>query len=296
MPSSALLSRRNIRSYVLALAAFALALWCEVAFNRTTARFTFLAFAPVVALTAWWGGRQLALLVIGLSVIASDYYLLGPGTLFTFASATEGIALLGFAASWSVVVVLASALSLQIEREREARSAAERGAAQAHRLAQTTAALGQARSSAEAIESTVQEPLHWLAANAGIFFVFSEDEKHITVARSVGHTLSLGETWDLDSFGEHSPFAESMQRLAPIVIGSAATRKPEYSVWAAQGPWRDHEANLILPIAVERRVVAFLQLDFRSPREFTRRGTRVRVRALLACGTGDRPYVVPRSG
>jgi signal transduction histidine kinase len=270
MPSSAVLFwHRYMRIYVLTLAAFALALWCEIALNRGMARFTFLAFAPAVALSAWLGGRAPALWVVGLSVVAADYFLLGPGRLFRFDSVTEAVALLLFAASWSVVAVLAAAVSRQVERERGAKAAAERGASHAHRLAQTTAALGQARTSSEAIESTLQEPLHWLGADAGIFFVFSEDEKHITVARAVGYTVPAGAAWDLDVFGEHSPFAESIQRLAPIVVKSAAARKPEYATWASQGPWRDQEAHLILPIAVDRRVVSFVQLDFRSPRDFT---------------------------
>jgi signal transduction histidine kinase len=268
MPSSAGLWRRYFRTYAITLAAFALALWCEVTLNRGLGRFTFLAFAPVVALSAWLGGRKPALLVVALSVVAADYYLLGPGSIFRFDAAREITGLVLFAAAWSVVAVLAGAVSRQVDREKDGKVAAERAASQAHRLAQTTAAFGQARTSSEAIESTLQEPLHWLGADAGVFFVFSEDEKHITVARAVGYTLPAGAAWDLESFGEHSPFAESMQRLAPIVIKSSATRKPEYAEWAAQGPWRDQEASLILPIAVERRVVAFLQLDFKRPREF----------------------------
>jgi K+-sensing histidine kinase KdpD len=184
MPSSAGLWRRYFRIYLLTLTGFALALWCEVALNRGMGRFTFLAFAPAVALSAWLGGRAPALLVLGLSVVSADYLLLGPGALFRFDSATEAAALVWFAAGWSIVAVLAGAVSRRIDREREGKAAAERGASHAHRLAQTTAALGQARTSTEAIESTLQEPLHWLGAQAGIVFVLSEDEKHITVARS----------------------------------------------------------------------------------------------------------------
>ena len=269
MPSSAGLWRRYFRTYLLTLAAFALALWCELALNRGMGRFTFLTFAPAVALGAWLGGRMPALLVVGLSVVASDYFLLGPGALFRVDAAIEAAALVWFAAAWSVVAVLAGAVSRQVDRERDGKAVAERAAAHAHRLAQTTAALGQARTSGEAIESTLQEPLHWLGADAGVFFVVSEDERHITVARAVGYTLPAGMTWDLESFGTQSPLSESLQRLAPIVIKSVAARKPEYSEWSVQGPWRDQEATLILPIAVERRIIGFLQLDFRWPREFT---------------------------
>jgi K+-sensing histidine kinase KdpD len=100
MPSSAVLFwHRYMRIYVLTLAAFALALWCEIALNRGMARFTFLAFAPAVALSAWLGGRAPALWVVGLSVVAADYFLLGPGRLFRFDSVTEAVALLLFGRS-----------------------------------------------------------------------------------------------------------------------------------------------------------------------------------------------------
>jgi signal transduction histidine kinase len=258
-----------MRPYLLTLAAFALALWCELALNRGMGRFTFLAFAPAVALSGWLGGRLPALLVVGLSVVASDYFLLGPGALFQFDALSELAALVWFGASWSVVAVIAGAVSREVHRERRGKAAAERAASQAHRIAQTTGALGQARTSAEAIETILQEPLHWLSADGGVFLVLSKEETHVTVARAVGYPLPTGATWDLGSFGEHSPLLETMRRLAPIVIKSAATRKPEYSEWSTQGPWRDREASLILPIVIERRAVAFVQLDFTRSREFT---------------------------
>ena len=98
----------------------------------------------------------------GLSIVAADYYLLGPGAMFRFDAAREITGLVLFAAAWSVVAVLAGAVSRQVDREKDGKVVAERAASQAHRLAQTTAALGQARTSSEAIESTLQEPLHWL--------------------------------------------------------------------------------------------------------------------------------------
>ncbi len=60
-----------------------------------------------------------------------------------------------------------------------------------------------------------------------------------------------------------------MRRLTPIVTASAQSRGTEYEEWSNAGPWRDRDAGLILPIAIERRVVGFLQIDFDEPREFT---------------------------
>ena len=96
-----------------------------------------------------------------------------------------------------------------------------------------------------------------------------EDRRRITAVQAAGYQINEGDSWDLDAFGDGSPFAESMRRLTPIVTASAQNRGTEYEQWSNAGPWRDREAGLILPIAIERRVTAFLQIDFDTPREFT---------------------------
>ena len=268
MPSS-VAGWRDSRSYLLTLAVFALALWAELSLHRVTTRFTFMAFAPAVAIAAWSGGVLPAMLAVACSVVASDYFLLGPGQLLDFDNLPETAALCAFAIGWSAVGALAGSHSRRIQKEVAARRMAERAASQAHRLAETTAALGQARTPAEAIEAALQESLHWLSADAGVFWLVSDDEAHITVARTVGYALRADESSRVDAFGPHSPFAESLRRVAPIVIRSVESRNAEYADWSACGPWRDHEASLVLPVALERRVVAILQVGFKAPREFT---------------------------
>jgi signal transduction histidine kinase/ActR/RegA family two-component response regulator len=278
MPSSAGLWRRLIRPYSLAFGVFVLALWAELALYRSTAGFTFLLLAPATSFAAWVGGRIAGLATVLLAAVATDYFLLGPGTMLSFGTAAEAAALATFTAAWSAIAVLAGAVSMRTVDEIEARSVAERAAAQAHRVAQTTAALGLARTSSEAIESIAQEPLHWLRADAGVIFLVNhpkadadvdEDATQITVARAVGYPLHAGESWPLDDFGPASPFRESLRRVTPVVIKSRHARKPEFAEWARRGPWEHHEASLVLPIVVDRRVVALVQLDFLSPREFT---------------------------
>jgi signal transduction histidine kinase/ActR/RegA family two-component response regulator len=176
---------------------------------------------------------------------------------------------------WSAiaVVVAISILALRvwrtIRRERSARVAAERAAVQSHRLAQSTAALGHVRTSTEAMDTAIHEPLHWLRAAAGVFFLLSDDRRYLTAASSVGYQLGEGQTWQLDEWGENSPFSEALRRLTPVVIRSAANLPAEYEKWSGAGPWRHHEACLVLPIAIERQVIGFLQVDFDSPREFS---------------------------
>ncbi len=170
-------------------------------------------------------------------------------------------------------IVFASIFALRVWRtirhERAARIAAERAAAQSHRLAQTTAAFGHARTSADALTTAIHEPLHWLRAAAGVFFLFSEDRQSLTAASVVAYSLDERDSWDLADWGEGSPFSESLRRLTPVVIKSASTRPVEYTAWSSAGPWRNHEACLVLPVAMERQIVGFLQIDFDTAREFS---------------------------
>jgi signal transduction histidine kinase/ActR/RegA family two-component response regulator len=185
------------------------------------------------------------------------------------ASASQAFVVAIFATLCTLVALLAAWALRRAARERGARLAAERSATHSHRLAQSTAAFGHARTSTDAIAIAIHEPLHWLNAASGVFFLLSEDKRHLSVARAVGHPLDYRETWDLEKWGADSPFAESLRRLTPVVIKSASTRPSEYQVWSSAGPWKDHEASLVLPIAIERQVVGFLQIDFDEPREFS---------------------------
>jgi signal transduction histidine kinase/ActR/RegA family two-component response regulator len=178
------------------------------------------------------------------------------------------IALIVLAGVSAVAAAFAGWLGRTIARERSARSAAELAAAQSHRLAQTTAALANARTSADAMATALHEPLHWLRAAAAVFYLVGDDRRHITAACVIGYTLDR-EAWQIDEWGDGSPFSESQRRLSPIVIRSASSRPAAFNAWSAAGPWRGHEASLVLPIAIDRQVMAFIQIDFDAPREFS---------------------------
>src|SRR5688572_27889954 len=184
-------------------------------------------------------------------------------------SASEELLIAIFIAACTAFAVLAAWAVTTIRRERSARVASDHAAAQAHRLAKTTAALGHTRTSTDAITTAIHEPLHWLQASAGIFFLLSDDHRRITVAHAVGYDLEHRESFEISEWGDGSPFDESLRKLTPVVIQSAATRPAEYGTWSNAGPWKDHEASLVLPIVIERLVVGFLQIDFDAPREFS---------------------------
>ena len=195
--------RRPDRDLLISLAVFVLALWAELLLDQWTGRFVFVAFAPAIAISAWLGGASPAFLLIALSSIATDYFLFGPGDLLRFDSGAEGAALAVF-----VSRVDRRCADYRVGRqaclagERQDKLAAERVAAQAHRIAQSTAALGQVRTSAEAIAAALHEPLHWLRAGAGVFYLLSEDRLRITVAQVAGYQLNEGDLCDLETFGD----------------------------------------------------------------------------------------------
>ena len=183
--------------------------------------------------------------------------------------ASESLTLAILIFTCTVVGLFAVWVLKAIRRERSARAAAERAAAHSHRLAQTNAAFSHARTSTDTIATAIHEPLHWLRAGSGVFFLLSEDRRHLTVARSVGYRLDNRESWDIDQWGQDSPFHESLRSLTPVVIKSAASRPPEYAAWSSGGSWSGHEACLVLPVAVDRHVIGFLQIDFDAPCEFS---------------------------
>jgi signal transduction histidine kinase/ActR/RegA family two-component response regulator len=189
--------------------------------------------------------------------------------LFPSDNRAKGIVFGSLVSAWVVVLVVRRMVNKRIDEERAATAEAERSARQARRLAQTTAALGQVRTSAEAIEATIQEPLHWLGGDAGVLLLLSEDRLFLTPARAVGYAANISDSWRLDTFGAQSPMVECMNHLVPVVVESAKGLKPEYTAWWNHHPWHTHEASLVLPISVERRPIAFLQVDFSSPQVFT---------------------------
>jgi signal transduction histidine kinase/ActR/RegA family two-component response regulator len=188
------------------------------------------------------------------------------GAGFSFAPEPLVLAILGACA---IAALIARWVRKTIRTERLVRLAAERSAAQSYRLAQSTAAFGHARTSTDAMATAIHETLHWLRAGAGVFYLLSDDRSQLNVAFVVGYPLDHSASWKVDEWGEGSPFSESLRRLTPVVIKSAKTRAAEYAAWSNAGPWKNHEACLVLPIAIERQVVGFLQIDFETPREFS---------------------------
>jgi signal transduction histidine kinase len=149
----------------------------------------------------------------------------------------------------AVAVILAMVLVVRLRRgmrrDRAARVVAERAASQADRIAQLTAALAQARTTAAAVDACVHEPVHVLRAEAGVLFLINSDGSRAEVARAVGYPPdSLENTLTLSG---HSPLSDAIGRGAPLILDTTA----------------------IIPLLVGSRVVAVARYDFNEPRVFS---------------------------
>lgn len=256
-------SRRRPGPYGITVPAVALGLWLGFLFARAQApQFAITPLALVVALCAWYGGLGPGVFALIQSAVAIDLFLVGPGSLFRFATAGEAAAFCAFIAGWLVFCVVADRAAQQTLRHRRLRAEAEASASQAHRLKQLMAALAQARTARSAVEAIVQESLHAMKADAGMLLLTSPDGARATVARAVGY----GEAMPAEDvlLSEKGPISDAVGRGAPVFIESRAHRLSEYPAPAADP--HVFEASVVVPLLIGSRVVAIVQVDFDAPR------------------------------
>lgn len=228
-------------------------------------RFLFLAFSPAVAVSAWYGGFGPGSLAVLLAALSTDYFLLGSGTFAGFDNRGEAAALTVFVAGWLGVCLVVHFAYREMQRERVNLATARRAAAQAERLAQLTSALGRARSQGAVVEACVQESLHSLRADAGMFLLVGEDGRSATVTRAVAYPSSRVVEKQVLPLG-HSPVSDAIQRRAPVVVDSRKTRDAEYP---DAGGLDEFDAVVVTPLVVGGRVVAAVRLDFARDHAFT---------------------------
>jgi signal transduction histidine kinase len=292
MRSAAIRLARAAGVYGLVLALYALALWVELLSARLTGgRFPLIAFSLAIALAASFGGYIPSLILTLLAAVSADYFLLGPGRFFDFPTTAEALALAGFSAGWTVVAISVSRIFERLRTERVRRIAADQAAADATTLADITAALGQARTSAAAIEACVQEPLHSLDAQSGMFLLIDETQEIAAVELAVGYRTDSANSWPEVSLTKRSPLSDAFERIAPITLESAESRRSEYPAAASEAFWNHGEAIIVLPIAIDRRVVAAIRLDFHKARRFSPEDhTLLSMLAVRAAYTLDRTW------
>src|SRR5882724_9913376 len=146
------LSVRRVGVYTVTVPAVGLAAWAGLLMTRAgAAEFALTPLALAVALSAWHGGLGPGLFSLIQSALAIGFFFSESGTSFRF-NAAEMAAFSAFVAGWAAFCFLAGRLFQETHLDRQLRTAAEDASSQAHRLAQLTAALAQARTPRAAVE------------------------------------------------------------------------------------------------------------------------------------------------
>jgi K+-sensing histidine kinase KdpD len=256
--------RNTVLPIALVAAAVRLELWLA---HSSHVRLLFFAFSPAVALSALLGGFRGGAIALALSVVGSDYYLLGPGKLFNVEGAAEALALAAFVIAWLPMTVLAERMHRARRRQDDQRLLATRAAAQADRLEQLTAALAKGVSPQAAIEACVQEAAHWLGAPAASFFVGTEDGEWFELARAIGYPDEYDSSNARIRADAKGPVQDAARRRAAVILETTGDRHGEYdNLQSEQQP--HHGALVALPLLAATGLLAVLRLDFAESRHF----------------------------
>jgi len=258
---------QHVAEYALTIPAVAAALLVGVVTHRVGAEP--LSVAPLglaVAFGAWYGGFGPGLFALAQAAIGVDYFLVEPGSVLRFTSAPEAAAFCVFIGGWAVFCILAERVNRRLQRDWQVRRAAESSSLQSNRLAQLSAALAQARTPRAAIETTLQEPLHALKADAGMLLLTARDGHTAEIARAVAYTDTPGP--EKISLADGGAVADSVGRGAPIIL---ASRQARDAMYPTRGPFDSgrFEGAIVVPLLIGSRVVAVVQLEFLDPRNLT---------------------------
>jgi signal transduction histidine kinase len=248
--------------------AVAVATWFALLLIHSPA--SFFAMAPyglAVALAVWLGGFGPGLTAAILSIAASDFFVIEPGSLFTLESPAQAFAWGAHGGAWLGFCLLAGRIHHLAEQAQARCAQAERSAIQADRLAQLTAALAQARTSPGVIDAAVQEPLHALGGDAGLLFLVSADGTTMEVARRIGYQDEEREPQTPMSTTAKAPASDAIGCGAPVVVASPEAYAREYPADAAM--LAACAAVAAVPIILGSRVLAVVQLEFREARIWT---------------------------
>jgi hypothetical protein len=187
--------------------------------------------------------------------------------LILFSTSQRPLLLTAAACGLGVLLVLRS-LDRELHDEREARDAAVRAASQADRIAQLSTALGRARTSPQIVESSVQEALHAMRADAAMLLLVGTERRAATIIRAVAYDAPQATERTQVSLVARSPISDAVQRGVPVLLGSDDSWRSEYPSVTADIRLSGYEAAAFVPLSIRRRVPAVIRLDFREARSF----------------------------
>lgn len=155
-------------------------------------------------------------------------------------------------------------------REREARAAAERLAAQMRRLQQVTIDLAAATSSDAILDLVIDHGVRAVGASTGAVFLLTADGKRAEVARSVGYSTVALRRFGKVTLDMPTPLGEAIRKREPVFLGSREAYAARYAVseQRTRAEADGIEAVACLPLLSHDRVMGGLVMGFYEPRSF----------------------------
>src|SRR5688572_28976230 len=249
--------------------AVAAALWAELAIRAFAPQVSLTPLSLAVALMGWYGGLAAGLLSLLFAAAGIDYFLLDPGTFWTYGRVQDVLEFALYTGGWLAFCLLVQNTYRRTRQDHLSRMEAERLATHADRLAQLTAALGQARTPTAAIDASIQEPVHALKADAGMFLLIRSDGARADLARAIGYSTEDVNPWNGATLDDRSPVADAVGRGAAVIVESKGKTHAEYPQLSPALYPRSFAAVAAVPLVIGSRVVAVIRLDFRKPRTFS---------------------------
>ena len=284
-------------SYATAVCAIALGLCLELFLSKLTGSDpSTTLFAVSTAVSAWFGGAGPGVLALILSATAIDYLVYGPGTFFHFANLGQLLLFVCYVLGWLGFCLLSERTYRLLRRDRNLRRMAEQTARQSDRVAQVTAALGQARTPGAVIEAAIQEPLHALEADGALVVLTKSDGETAEIVRMIGQQQDGPQPNTLVSLAQKSPIADAVGRGSAVIVESKDAHTSEYRGVDRALSATTYQAAVAVPLVIGSRVVAVVQLEFARAADVQHRRSKLSVRARSARGAGARSHVAIRIG
>ena len=259
----------RLTPFVLAPILVAFALWVELAIRDVAPIVSLAPLSLALAIVSWYGGLAGGALAVVLAAAGIDFLLLQPGSFGTLGSTGAGVAFAFYLMGWLAFSVLVQQTFRRAQADRNRRVEAERLAMHADRVAQLTAALGQARTPTTVIEASLQEAVHALKADAGMFLLIRSDGARAELSRAIGYGAEDVSPWNGAALEERSPVSDAVGRGAAAIVESRSKCAAEYPHLSSSLYPRAFPATAAVPLVIGSRVVAVIRLDFRTARTFS---------------------------
>lgn len=257
-----------VPAHAFSVLAVACATWLALLLVRSPAAlFAIAPFGLSIAFAVWVGGMGPGLTAAILAIAASDLFIVGPGSMFTLGSPAQALAWGIHGIGWLGFCLLAGRMHRLAAQAHDRCLEAVGAAAQADRLAQLTAALAQARTSAGVIDAAVQEPLHALKGDAGLFLVVSVDAGAMEIARTIGYQEDERDA--RIALGADTPALDAIGCGAPVIVPAPETPLADHRRTSHPGVADGFAAVAAVPVILGSRVLGVVQLEFRQPRTWT---------------------------